>query len=112
MRPFPSTWIPLSAQKVAESRPDMETATQVTSISAGRATRNSPLVPRVRLNTEPFTAQQRDEVIVRFFYLRQSVSQIAAHFGTGYGPVQDTLRFGFFRAVGRRRSDRNERTAA
>lgn len=84
---------------------------QVSSISSGKAMRNSPLVLRVPIDTAPFTAQQRDEIVVRFFYLRQSVARLATIYGTGYGPIENVLTFGFFRAVGLRRKDMADRGA-
>lgn len=83
--------------------------TNLQSISSGRARRGSSLVPRVPIDTAPFTAQQRDQIVVQFFHLRYSVARLAAQYGTGYGPIENVLAFAFFRAVGNRRADMAER---
>ena len=71
-----------------------------------------PLLPRKPMSTEPFSERQRCEIQERYYYLRQSVQKIAQHFHVGHEPVENVLRWGYFRVAGRRRTDRNERTAA
>lgn len=81
----------------------------IQSISDRRASSTGSLVPRAPLNTAPFTPAERDMILVEFYHLGASIPALAAQFGTGYGPIQQVLRFGFFRAVGKRRKDMAER---
>lgn len=91
--------------------------TNLQSISRGRASSTGSLdtlVPRANLDTTPFDAQERDEIVVRYFYLGQSIQVIAEVFAqrgkyVGQKCYQNVLRFGFFRAVGLRRADMAER---
>jgi hypothetical protein len=87
----------------------------ISSISGGKATRSRslvPLVPRQQVSTAPFTAQDRDAIVVQFFHLGFSVAKLATIYGTGYGPIENVLAFGFWRAVGNRRADMAERGKA
>jgi len=78
------------------------------SISSGKAMRKSTAVlhPRVLVDTAPFTAQQRELIVTRFNYLHHGIPQIAARYGVGHKAIERVLRFEFWRAVGRRQSDR------
>ena len=79
---------------------------QVSSISSGKATSTGSLVLRRNLDTAPFTAQQRELIVTRFNYLHHGIPQIAASYGVGHQAIERVLRFEYFRAVGRRQSDR------
>lgn len=83
---------------------------EVISIRRSGGSTRQPLVPRAHLDTTPFDAQERDEIVVRYFYLGQSIQVIAEVFAqrgkyVGQKCYQNVLRFGFFRAVGNRRKD-------
>jgi hypothetical protein len=89
--------------------------TNLQSISREKAMRNSSMVrmvPRAQVSTAPFTAQDRDAIVVQFFHLGFSVARLATIYGTGYGPIENVLAFGFWRAVGNRRADMAERGKA
>lgn len=88
---------------------------KVTQINLNRASTNRPLVPlvpRKPMGIEPFSAQQRESILIRFHRLGHSITRIARSEGVGDIAVENVLRFEYWRSNGRRKSDRQERAAA
>lgn len=77
----------------------------VTRIDARAVSPASHPVRRRDLDTV-FSAQQREQIVVLFHRLHRSIPQIAASFGVGHKAIERALRFQYWRAVGRRQSDR------
>ena len=74
------------------------------------------LIPRKPMGRDPFTAQQREEIVTRFYKLDHDIARISADFfrrgiPSGHSAIQIALRFDRWRTIGQRKSDRIARAA-